>query len=105
VALERAREDLYARRLTKVEATDYLASVLRRLAETGFEIRTDGPVAAPPDRFDDVMRHVEAGCFIYSGSGWTSRGTAIFYLAGPPQQSAILARSAQAEPFSGTSRS
>lgn len=81
-ALEFVREELYTRCLSEDDATRYLRAKLEGAGEVEFEIRSDGPVGAPRERFDEVMRHVEAGCFIYSGPGWMEDGTPVFYLAG-----------------------
>lgn len=47
-----------------------------------FVIRTDGPVGAPPDLWAETVRHVNAGCFVYSGAGWLPDGTPVYYLTG-----------------------
>jgi hypothetical protein len=82
--LEVLREDLLGGCFSKEQATQRLESVLEQSGETDFEIRTDGPVAAAPERFNEVMRHVEAGCFVYSTTGGTGDGTALYFLAGTP---------------------
>lgn len=81
-ALEVAAEELLDRCLGKEDATDLVASVLTSLGETGWEIRSDGPVGAPIGRRDEVMRHFEAGCFSYSGMGWTEDGVRLYFIAG-----------------------
>lgn len=83
-ALDALREDLLARCLTEEQATRRLESVLERLGETEFLVRTDGPVVAPSERMAEVRRHVEAGCFIYSTIGATGDGVRIYFLSGLP---------------------
>jgi hypothetical protein len=83
-ALEVLREDLLARCLSEEEATRRLESILERLGETGFLVRTDGPVVAPPERMAEVTRHVDEGCYIYSTIGATGDGVRIYFLSGPP---------------------
>lgn len=55
--------------LGREQAIDYVTSVLTRLGQTNFEVRTDGPLGFPLDRADEAMRHVQAGCWIYTGTG------------------------------------
>lgn len=80
--LERTSEDL----LRECYAEDGAVDLLReRLAGSGIVdpvVRTDGPRGGPVDRYDEVMRHLASGCFVYAGLGWTPRGVQIFYLAG-----------------------
>ncbi|HSK47434.1 MAG TPA: hypothetical protein VLA05_05450 [Coriobacteriia bacterium] len=82
--LDALREELYVECLSREAAITRLDERLRAAGQDNFEIRTDGPVGAPRERFDEVMRHVERGCFIYSGPGWTADGQPLFFLAGTP---------------------
>lgn len=81
-AMQEAADYLIENCLGRQEAVDYLTSMLIRLEEVNFEIRTDGPFGIPLDRVDEVLRHVEAGCWVYSGTGWTAQGRALFFLSG-----------------------
>jgi hypothetical protein len=81
-ALATVSSDLLARCLNESEARDYLTAVLVGLGESGFAIRSDGPVSAERDRIDEAIAHVKQGCFEYSGIGWSESGQAVYYLAG-----------------------
>lgn len=81
-ALQRVTEALYQQCLDRDAAVAYVTSRLRELGEQGFEIRTDGPVTAPVDRRDEVFGHVEQGCWIYAGTGWTEEGKRLYYVVG-----------------------
>jgi hypothetical protein len=75
---ERLRRDC----LTEDEATDALRRTLAELGEAEWELRTEGAVSGPADQIDEVERHVEAGCWIYNGTGWTAEGTRLYFLGG-----------------------
>lgn len=81
-AMQEVTDDLIDRCLGKQEAIDHVTSVLTGLGETDFEVRTDGPLTAPVDRVDDVMRRIAAGCWVYSGTGWTPEGRRHFFVSG-----------------------
>jgi hypothetical protein len=40
----------------------------------GWRIET-GPLSVPSDREQEIERHVENGCWVYSTTGWTAEGT------------------------------
>jgi hypothetical protein len=81
-ALTAAEEQLLAECLTKDEAADLIRSVLVDLGEVNWELRTDGPIVAPNGRIEEVTRHVEAGCWIYAGTGWTEDGKRMYFIGG-----------------------
>lgn len=81
-ALAQAWEYLMTNCLDEHDATEYITATLVGLGEAGFAVRVDGPVAAPPDRFDEAVTHAKQGCFLYSGLGWTETGQAVYFLAG-----------------------
>ncbi|MGH7555584.1 MAG: hypothetical protein ACREMQ_21495 [Longimicrobiales bacterium] len=83
LALTRVAEDLLDRCLGIGEATALITFVLTDLGETNWELRTDGPIGGPLDRLDEVVGHVQAGCTVYSGTGWTEDGTRLYFIAGP----------------------
>ncbi len=68
--------------LGRDDAIRYVRSTLDALGERGYEIRTDGMLAAPADRWDDAKRQFDAGCYVFSGTGRTADGTAVFFLTG-----------------------
>jgi hypothetical protein len=80
--LQSVTEALYRRCLTKEAAIAYVDSALNAVGETDYEIRTDGPVTAPIDRKEEVFQHVDEGCWIYSGTGWTQEGRRLYYVVG-----------------------
>lgn len=84
--LEAVRHELLNVCLTKDAAVETLRAALDATAgvEDAFEISTGGPIGGQPDELDEIRRHVEAGCYVYSGTGWTADGTRIYYLAGLP---------------------
>jgi hypothetical protein len=55
---------------------------LEGLGQSGFEIRSGGAIGGPVDRFQEVVRHVEAGCVIYSTVGFSEEGVRVYWLAG-----------------------
>lgn len=64
------------------EAVAHLSAALIEAGESGFFVRTDGPIGGPDDRIDEIMAHVDAGCVVYGGSGATEDGTPVFYVGG-----------------------
>jgi hypothetical protein len=64
------------------EAIALATSVLMSAGERGFQVRSDGPVAAPVDRWAEAVQHVQNGCYVYSGAGWLADGRRVYYLAG-----------------------
>lgn len=77
------REQLYRECRTKEEATALVEAVLVQAGMEGWEIRTDGPgISGPSDRIEEIERHVENGCWVYSTTGWTADGTRLFWIAG-----------------------
>lgn len=67
----------------KEEVTALIEAVLVEAGMDGWEIRTDGPgIVGPGDRIEEIERHVENGCWIYSTTGWTAEGTRLFWIAG-----------------------
>jgi hypothetical protein len=81
-AMQKVTNDLIDRCLGKQDAIDDVTSVLSGLGETGFEVRTDGPLTAPVDRVTEVKRHIDAGCWVYSGTGWTPEGRRLYFVSG-----------------------
>ena len=81
-ALHAASIELIDRCLDRPQANAYVTSVLTALGETDWEIRNDGPIGAPADRFDEVMRHVSRGCYVYSGTGISASGTRTYFVTG-----------------------
>lgn len=63
-------------------AVALLSTALSGQESPTFVVRTDGPLGAPPDLWAQTVRHVEAGCFVYSGAGWLPDGTPVYFLAG-----------------------
>ena len=81
--LAAVREQLYRECRTKEEATALIEAVLVQAGMEGWEIRTDGPgISGPGDRMEEIERHVENGCWVYSTTGWTADGTRMFWIAG-----------------------
>lgn len=70
--------------LTQAQASIAVSTILGKLDETGWSLRTDGPVGGPLDQLDAIAEHVTKGCWIYSGTGWTADGQRLYYIAGPP---------------------
>lgn len=81
-ALSRVANTLLERCFDQGDATFLVASVLNTLGESGWEIQNDGPVGGPLGRLDEVERHVEAGCYVYAGTGWTSEGLRLYFVSG-----------------------
>lgn len=80
--LAAVREQLYRECRTKEEATALVEAVLARAGmEEAWKIEP-GSLSAPSDRYEEIERHVENGCWVYSTSGWTADGTRLFWIAG-----------------------
>ncbi len=68
---------------SKEDAAQMVKSVLEAAGAEGWELRTDGSISyGPSDRMDEIMRHVDQGCWIYSGTGWTGEGTRLYWVGG-----------------------
>lgn len=63
-------------------AMEYVTGRLRDAGASGYQIRTDGPLAAPSERWADAMRDYEAGCYLYTGTGRLDDGTRVYYVTG-----------------------
>lgn len=81
-AVQVVRDNSYDRCLTERDATDMLTTTLTALGQADFEVRVDGPLSAPMDRWDEIEHHIRAGCWVYSGTGLSADGQRIFYLVG-----------------------
>lgn len=81
-ALQGVTVEFIERCYDKEQAIEYLKAVLVGLSQVGFDIKTDGPLTAPVDRVDEVLRHIDNGCWVYSGTGWTDEGRRIYYISG-----------------------
>jgi hypothetical protein len=79
--LAAVREQLYRECRTKDEATALVEAVLVQAGMEGWRIET-GPLSVPSDREDEIERHVDNGCWVYSMMGWTADGTRLFWIAG-----------------------
>ncbi len=81
-ALEAVSAELLARCYGREEGVARLSAALVEAGESGFYVRTDGPIGGPDDRIDEITAHVHAGCVIYGGSGSTGDGIPVFYIGG-----------------------
>lgn len=79
--LAAVREQLYRECRTRDEAVALVDAVLRDAGMEGYRVET-GSLSVPPDRADEIERHVEKGCWVYSTTGWTADGTRMFWVAG-----------------------
>jgi hypothetical protein len=80
-AIDGVRETLMSSCFNEAEARELISSTLTSIGVTGWEIRTDGPLAYPTGEEKAVRDHIAAGCFVYSGSGQGPNG-AIYYISG-----------------------
>jgi hypothetical protein len=79
--LEALADDLLRECKTKDEASELVRGVLS--GTEGWELRTDGGLAGPNEvTVEEVRQHVDAGCWIYSGTGWTAEGVRIYRIGG-----------------------
>lgn len=79
--LRQISDDLMDTCFGEQDAVDYVTSVLTRHGLVDLEVRTDGGLAVPLDRADEVLRHVGAGCWVFSGTGWKD-GHPLFFVGG-----------------------
>jgi hypothetical protein len=82
LAIDRLQDSLLATCFGEAGARTLVNQVLADAGLPDWQIDANGPEGGPVDRFDQVMRHLDAGCFVYSGTGWTADGTRIIYLTG-----------------------
>jgi hypothetical protein len=82
LAIEALEGELLRNCYTKDDAAQKVRSLLVEEGLNGWEVRTDGPIGGPAERMDEIMRHVEQGCWIYSTTGWTKGGTRVIWLGG-----------------------
>ena len=80
-ALESVRGELMSRCFNEQEARALLSTTLAGVGASDGEIRTDGPLAYPEGERDAVLKHVAAGCFVFSGSGRSPDGP-VYYISG-----------------------
>lgn len=80
--LDAVREQLYAECRSEEEARALVAAVINRAGMENWKIEA-GSLALPLDRANEIERHVESGCWVYSTTGWTADGTRVFWIAGP----------------------
>jgi hypothetical protein len=83
-AMEQVRAELMDKCLTEAEARAFVSQALKSAGVTDFEITTVGPLGYPVGQEDAVMKHLDEGCFIYSGSGHTADGKPLFGINGGP---------------------
>lgn len=79
--LAAVREQLYQECLTQGEARALVEAVLVDSDMDGWKVER-GSLSVPSDRMEEIERHVENGCWVYSTSGWTADGTPFFWIAG-----------------------
>lgn len=79
--LDAVREQLYRECYTRDEAVALVDAVLRDAGMEGYKIE-NGSLSVASDRADEIERHVENGCWVYSTTGWTADGTRLFWVAG-----------------------
>jgi hypothetical protein len=80
--MEDVRHELLRTCLQRDAAIEYLRGVLRALGEPDPEIRTDGPITFPVAAEEETRRHIEAGCYLYSGAIWNDAGDPVYLLGG-----------------------
>lgn len=80
--IDQLRELLMADCLNREQAEALINETLTGIGESGYEIRSDGPLAAPLSARDEVLRHVDRGCWVYSASGVDSDGMRIHFIFG-----------------------
>lgn len=64
------------------EAIEFVTARLDALGESEYEIDTDGMLVAPVERWDHAVRHYEAGCYVFSGTGRDAEGVRVYYVTG-----------------------
>jgi len=74
-------EQLYDECRTRDEAVALVDAALRNAGMEGYRIE-NGPLSVPNDRGEEIERHVDNGCWVYSMTGWTADGTRQFFIAG-----------------------
>jgi len=79
--LAAVREQLYSECLTRDEAVARVDKVLRDGGMEDYRIES-GPLSVQSDRVEEIERHVDDGCWVYSTTGWTADGTRVFWIAG-----------------------
>jgi hypothetical protein len=80
--LEAAESRLLSDCLNGDEAEALIRSVVSQNSSDGWEIRRGSGVAGPGDRIEEIKRHVDRGCWIYRGTGWTEEGARLYWISG-----------------------
>jgi hypothetical protein len=80
--MAKVREELMERCLDEAQTRSFVTQALHGAGLADFEITTDGPVGYPRGQRDAVSEHMDAGCFVYSGSGHTADGVPLFGISG-----------------------
>lgn len=76
-------EQLLTECRSKTEAVQLVSSAANLSGDATWEVRTDGSRSyGPAQSIDEIERHVEQGCWIYSGTGWTAEGRRIYWVGG-----------------------
>lgn len=81
-AMDEVGAELMRRCLNEVDAKAFVEQALNSVGVSRFEIQTDGPLAYPTDQEKDVLKHLDAGCFVYSGAGHTRDGIPVYFING-----------------------
>ena len=80
-SLDAVSEQLYRECRTRDEAIALVDDALREARMEGYRIES-GSLSVPNDRAEAIQAHVDSGCWVYSGTGWTADGTRMFWVAG-----------------------
>jgi len=80
--LEILAADLRSECHPRDEAARLVTTILDEMSPPGWELRIGGRINAPSERMEEVLRHIDAGCWIYSGTGWSADGTRLFWIGG-----------------------
>ena len=82
-AIKAVGDELLVRCLGLADARELLSSALTSMGVHEFDIRTDGPHAAPIGETEAYQARVDSGCVLFSGIGGDADGRPTLYLWAP----------------------
>ena len=83
VVMGEVGRQLLADCLDEDQARALIGSVLAGVSSADWVVRSDGPLAYPIGQGEEVKSHINAGCFVYSGSGRDEDGRPVYFINGP----------------------
>lgn len=81
-AIDRVAARLLDECHSKASAIELVKEAIAAGPSAPWELRTDGGVMGPSEQMDQVHAHVDAGCWIYAGTGTKADGSRVYWVGG-----------------------